>query len=125
VNEDVARLVSQSDEELAAARRLSTGGFHRQAASRAYYAAFYAAEAALLSIGEFRSKHSGVVSAFGQHVVKRGGMDPENGRLIRGLFASRGEADYGAGTTEEEATAAIEDARRFVAAVRDWLSSAG
>ena len=40
----------------AAAAVLQSAGFTDQAISRAYYGAFYAAEAALLAIGETRSK---------------------------------------------------------------------
>lgn len=43
-------------QELAAARVLIEQGFPAQAVSRSYYAAFYAAEAALLLLGETRSK---------------------------------------------------------------------
>jgi hypothetical protein len=42
-------------EELAAARLLAEKGFEAQAVSRAYYAAFFAAETALLAVGETRS----------------------------------------------------------------------
>ena len=64
-------LIARGDTELLAARHLEEAGFSAQATSRAYYAAFYAAEAALLSLGETRSKHSGVISAFGLLVVKK------------------------------------------------------
>jgi uncharacterized protein (UPF0332 family) len=46
-------------EELAAARLLADKGFEAQAVSHAYFAAFFAAETALLALGETRSKHSG------------------------------------------------------------------
>lgn len=52
--------LTRSREELAAAQLLIDNGFPAQAVSRAYYAAFYAAEAALLRIGQVRSKHAGV-----------------------------------------------------------------
>jgi uncharacterized protein (UPF0332 family) len=59
-------------EELAAARLLADKGFEAQAVSRAYFAAFLAAETALLALGETRSKHSGVISAFVHLVIRRG-----------------------------------------------------
>jgi len=62
------RLV-RSRQELAAARLLASGGFPAQAISRAYFAAFFAAEEALVTLGETRSKHSGVVSAFGRLLI--------------------------------------------------------
>lgn len=116
--------LARSEEELAAARTLAREDFAAQAMSRAYFAAFYAAEAALLSLGAARSKHSGVVSAFARLVVKEGGLDPESGRLLRSLFERRNYADYGGGPVPaSEAEAAIADARSFVRAVRDWLQN--
>jgi uncharacterized protein len=69
-------------------------GFGDQAVSRAYYAAFYAAEAALLSIDQTRSKHSGVLAAFGRLIVRDGGFDPGLGSELRRLFELRNAADY-------------------------------
>jgi uncharacterized protein (UPF0332 family) len=125
VTEGVDALLSRASQELGAARVLADNDFPRQAASRAYFAAFYSAEAALLALGETRSRHSGVVSAFGRLVVKDGGLDPEIGRLLNDLFAARGEADYGEGTGSEEAAAAIADAERFVESVRGWIGTPG
>jgi uncharacterized protein (UPF0332 family) len=110
-------------EELAAARLLAGEGFEAQAVSRAYFAAFFAAEAALLALGETRSKHSGVVSAFVHLLVRGGQLDEEVGRLLRSLFERRNEADYSpVEVPEEEADAAIRDAERVVSAVETWLT---
>lgn len=98
MSEGIDALLSRASQELDAAGVLADNDFPRQAASRAYYGGFYAAEAALLLLGETRSKHSGVVSAFGRLVVKEGGLDTEIGRLLSDLFAERAEADYGEGT---------------------------
>ena len=57
--------LARSREELAAARNLANSGFPRQAISRAYYAAFYAARAALEAAGEPSPKtHNGLRSRF-------------------------------------------------------------
>ena len=110
-------------EELAAARLLAGKGFEAQAVSRAYFAAFFAAEAALLALGETRSKHSGVVSAFVRLLVRGGQLDEEIGRLLRSLFERRNEADYSpVDVPAEEADAAIRDAERVVDAVETWLT---
>ncbi len=63
---DQASLVEQAQASLDAARVLRVAGYHGFAASRAYYAMFYAAQALLLSLGLSFSKHSGVIAAFGQ-----------------------------------------------------------
>lgn len=56
--------LARSREEISAAKLLAGGGFAVQSVSRAYFAAFYAAEAALLSLGESRSRHSGVMDTW-------------------------------------------------------------
>ena len=113
---------SRSRREIAAARLLASKGFPAQAVSRAYFAAFFAAEEALLALDETRSKHAGVVSAFGRRVVKEGGLEEPTGRLLRSLFERRNQADYvPVEVPPEEAELAIADAERFVDAVHAWL----
>ena len=113
----------RSRQELEAACFLAGGGFAAQAVSRAYYAAFYAAEEALLALGETRSKHSGVLAAFEKLVVREGGLDPAIGRLLRSLFRRTNEADYGAvAASREDADEATGDAERVVEAIEWWLA---
>ena len=117
--------LARSRQELGAARTLVKESFGEQAISRAYFAAFFAAEAALSLLGETRSKHSGVISAFGRRVVREGGLDESAGRLLRSLFERRNQADYGsASMTLEEAEVALADAERFVDAVSEWIEKA-
>jgi uncharacterized protein len=115
--------LGRSRREIDAARLLAEGDFGVQAISRAYYAAFYAAEQALASLGESRSKHSGVIAAFGKLVVREGGLEEEIGRILRSLFEQRNQADYGeAVASREDAERAIRDAQRFIDAVESWLA---
>lgn len=115
--------MKRSRRELEAARFLANGGFAEQAVSRAYYAAFYAAEEALLALGETRSKHSGVIAAFERLVVREGGVDPSAGRNLRSLFRQRSEADYGgAPASSREADEAIRDAGAVLDATESWLA---
>ena len=108
--------------ELEAARLLAEHGFAAQAVSRAYFAAFYAAEAALQAIGEVRSKHSGVVAAFARLIVGQHQVPDDAGRLLRSLFERRSHADYDVGDTPpEEAARALADAGTVVDAVAEWL----
>jgi uncharacterized protein (UPF0332 family) len=109
---------------LAAARLLADNGFGAQAVSRAHYAAFFAAEAALLHVGETRAKHSGVVSAVGRLLVRERGMDERAGRLLRSLFDRRSQADCGlAEVPEHEARRAVEDAEAVVDIIEAWLEA--
>lgn len=110
--------------ELEAATLLVEHRLAEPAVSRAYYAAFYAAEAALAELGVTRSKHSGVISAFGEQLVRQHGFDPRTGRLLRLLFTRRGAADYSFDPIRTESAGfAVADATRFVAAVEDWVAA--
>ena len=114
--------LDRSRREIQAARLLAERDFGAQAISRAYYAAFYAAERALNSLGETRSKHSGVIAAFGKLVIGESGFDEAIGRILRSLFEQRNAADYGeAVASREDAERAIRAARNFVDAVESWL----
>lgn len=55
---EVAALLARAKQSIEAARQLASGEYHDFAASRAYYAAFYAAKAVLLQDGLEFSKHS-------------------------------------------------------------------
>ena len=116
--------LARSRRGLAAAHHLAEGGFAAEAISRAYFAAFYAAEACLRALGQSRSKHSAVLSAFNELVVRSGEIKPDVGRILRSLFELRNDADYGSPDAPAgRATSAIADADRFVAAVEAWLQA--
>lgn len=122
MNGGAQKRLERARRELDAARHLARGGYSAQAVSRAYFAAFYAAEAGLLLLGETRSKHSGVISLFAQRLAKPGEIDQEVGRLLRSLFDRRNEADYAApAVPPAEAEAAIADADRVVTAIEAWM----
>jgi uncharacterized protein (UPF0332 family) len=100
-----------------------SAGFGDQAISRAYYGTLYAAEAALLSVGETRSKHSGVLAAFGRFVVRDGGFDPVLGGELRRLFELRNVADYSwLDEPAREGDDPIAAATRFVDGVERWVA---
>jgi uncharacterized protein (UPF0332 family) len=89
------------------------------AASRAYYAAFHAASAALLRRGLAFGRHSGVIASVHQHLVKTGVLDGGLGRDLNWLFELRGIGDYGdtRHVPQDEATRALAASRRLVAAL--------
>ena len=123
MSDHTTALLERARREIEAARTLASAGFRDQATSRAYYGAFYAAEAALLTLGETRSKHSGVVSAFGRVVVKEGGFDPALGAELRRLFELRNAADYSWLDMPEPADGdVVADAQRFVDGVERWIA---
>jgi uncharacterized protein (UPF0332 family) len=72
VAEEIAANLQRAEQSVQAARQLVSGEFYDFAASRAYYAAFYAATALLLRDGLEFSKHGGVIAAIHQRFVKTG-----------------------------------------------------
>ena len=103
------------------------GNWHRAvsttfAASRAYYAAFYAATALLLREGLEFGKHS-VIASIHQRFVKTGKLDKEQGKALNWLFELRGVGDYGvtAHVSREQFEEAIEAAAKFLEAIKPLL----
>lgn len=120
---EVRELVSKAERSLVAARRLLEAGDHDFAISRAYYAMLYVARALLLTRDVRRSKHSGVLAAFGSEFVRSGELPAELFALFRDGFEDRGESDYGLATiSEDQARVGIEGAHRFVRAVVERLA---
>lgn len=113
--------MARARDELVVVDVLMRGNHGVQAASRAYYAVFDAADAALVSIGQARSKHGAVIAAFGQFVVKQGGFDPAIARTLRQLFELRNAADYDVDQPLSEIGDVLAPAAAFVAAVAAWL----
>lgn len=113
---EIERYFELARDELTVAKDNLDLGHFRAATSRAYYAMFYAVTAALGSRGEWRSKHQGVIAAFGELFVKTGQVEPEYGRLLHSAFSTRLKSDYepGAVITEEFAGQFVEDAIDFV-----------
>lgn len=106
-----------------AAEALLKDRYHEEAASRAYYAMFYAAQALLKSEGIQRTKHSAVEAALGESFAKAGRLDAEHYRDFRDARRLRERADY-AILEQLEAGAArkrLDAATRFVAEVERLL----
>lgn len=117
-------LLTLADEKLRAAGLLVAGGAWGDASSRAYYAAFHAVSAALLSRGETYSRHGHVLGAFNRAFVHAGLFPREFTALLTRLFENRQSGDYGIlpGVTEAEARQDVADAQRIVEAIRRFLS---
>jgi len=118
--QEIAASLERAEQSLEAARELVAGGFCDIAASRAYYAAFYAASAALLAEGWESGKHSGVIALVHQHLVKTGRLDTEQGKTLNWLFELRSVGDYGVTVhvSQEDANKAVAAAEGFVEAIR-------
>lgn len=119
----IERLIERGRRNLAAAVALHEGGFFEIAVSRAYYAMFYLAEAALLSRDLAFSRHSAVIAGFHQELVRTGILSREAYEAFQRAFEERNRADYGdeGSISAEEARKHLNAAESFVIRVEAWL----
>lgn len=119
----VEKLIQKGHRSLEAALRLFEDGDYDFAASRAYYAMFYLAEAALLNKNLSFSKHRGVISAFAQHFTQTGILPQDLHRALRFAFDKRNIGDYGIEQTllRKDVEALLRDAKQFIEAVEGYL----
>ncbi len=75
MTDDVRLHLERADDCIADAELLLAASRFGAAVSRAYYAMFHAATAALLHRGITRHSHQGVIAAFGQIFAKPGHVD--------------------------------------------------
>lgn len=108
-----AALIKKAEESLRAARLLAKDDLYNFAASRAYYAMFYLAQAFLLEENLAYSKHSGVISAFGQRFAKTGRVPVAFHRYLIEAQESRNIGDYdtGPGLSRDQAAEQIARAK--------------
>ncbi|MHB0871800.1 MAG: HEPN domain-containing protein [Chloroflexota bacterium] len=116
--------IRRAEQTVRAASSLLADGYYRDAVSRAYYAMFYAAKAAVLTEGVEANKHSAVIAAFGRLFAKTGRLPYELHRTLAGAFDARQTADYSVtrDITQKEAERRVAEAEQFVKAVETSLS---
>jgi len=127
VKPEVQDYLKKADRALQVAENLLASGFDAEAAARAYYAMFYAAQALLKENGLQRVKHSAVQAAFGQHLVKAGKIDAKFHRMLIDARETRELADYTVGeeVSAEIAFLRVKNAEEFVQMVKNILTSGG
>jgi len=115
--------LERAKQSIEAAKALAAGNFYDFVASRAYYAAFYAATAALLEEGLELSKHSGVIASVHQRLVKTGKLEKEQGKELNWLFGLRNVGDYGVTVhvSQADAERAIQVASSFLRVIKSLL----
>lgn len=123
MKEETARLLDRSSQELRAARLLVQEGLTPMAASRAYYALFYTAEALLFEEGLQFSSHGELQSAFGKEFSKTGRLDPKFHRYLLDAYDQRQDADYEASSdpSQEEIGKVIGWGDEFLEAAKKFL----
>ena len=113
-------LLLQARESLEASELLYKAGYFGFAASRAYYAMFYVAQAFLLQKDLSFSKHSGVLSAFGKHFAKTGIVPLEFHRYLIEGMEIRHAGDYASPKTISQ-----DQSEEQIRRVKQFLDLAG
>lgn len=116
-------LLVKAEQYIRSAKLLRDNGDLDSAASRAYYAMFYVAEALLYRLGLSFSSHHAVTAAYGQHFAKTRLLEPRFHRALLSAFDLRQRGDYqiDSGLTLQDAETTIDDATEFLAAAQQWL----
>ncbi|OGB89653.1 hypothetical protein A2625_05935 [candidate division WOR-1 bacterium RIFCSPHIGHO2_01_FULL_53_15] len=119
--------LAKAEEKLVSVKNLIADGSYDDAVSRAYYAAFHAASALLLSEGLTADTHSGLVNLFGLHFVKSGKFDKKFGKYLSTLKENRENGDYEvfSAIDKETADSASVEAEAFVKEMKRYLSALG
>ena len=115
-----------STEKLAEAKDLLRLQHWRGTVSSAYFAMFYAAKAALASVGVAVHKHKGIGSNLSEHFVKTGVLDQDYNRLLMQAMRAREISDYDPHETitESGAQQAVANAEKFVVAIEKIIAEA-
>ena len=111
--------------KLKIASNLLDDGAYDDTVSRAYYAAFHAATAVLLTEGLSAETHRGLLNLFGLHFVRTGKIEKKYGKYLANLKDDRETGDYEAFSAIDKDTAemAVREAAEFLKAMEHYLKS--
>lgn len=120
---DLSALFKNALEKLETARILYENARYDDAVSRAYYAAFHAMTAALLSKDLSYSSHGQVIGSFNREFIKTGIFPKKYSSIIQALFDDRQVGDYGIFVKISKSTARdhINKAEKMIEAIRLFL----
>ena len=121
--EHIAGYLAKARAKLRVARELAKQREWDDVVSRAYYAAFHAAQAVLLAEGHQAETHRGLLTLFSLVLVKTGKFEKKWGKLLANLKDDREAGDYEALSYLDEQTAsrALAEAEEFVEKVETFL----
>jgi len=92
--------------------------------NRAYYAIFHAVRAILALDGVDFKKHSAVIAYFREHYIKTKQLDKKLSDKVHNASIIRNKSDYEDFyiASKDEATAQVNEAESFIAAVEEYLA---
>jgi uncharacterized protein (UPF0332 family) len=125
VSEAAKALMAKARESLASAKAdLEAGGLNG-ASSRAYYAMFHAARAALETRGIVTGgqRHGAIIGRFGRTFVKGGSLDPALGRALNKTLELRREGDYDLASPDaDDVRTAVQNAEALLQAISQFCA---
>jgi len=119
--------MKKAEHSLKAAQTLLLENLADDAISRAYYAVFHSARAALKTKGIETMTHQGLVTQFALHLVKPGLVETEYGDILRQEKEDRETGDYEPFTSFglDEAEKLVKDAEKFMVRIQKFLKDDG
>lgn len=117
----------KAESSLLAAEKLLELSLNDDAISRAYYAVFHGARAALKSKNIDTGTHKSLINQFALHFIKPGVLEMEYGDILRQEKEDRETGDYETfvSFSFEETEKRIKDAKRFISRVKEFLKRQG
>ena len=126
MNPDVQTFLTKARRSLDSANALRERGDHDFAASRAYYAMFYMAEALLWSLNRTYKSHTQTIGAYGKEFAKTAKLDPKYHRWLIEAENWRKAGDYDTRVviTSERSKELCAHSKEFIEATVDYLEAA-
>ncbi len=120
---EIELLIAKAYRSLEAAECMREGGFDDVSVSRAYYAMFYMAWAALLTKGVSVASHDELIAGFEGHFVRDGTFQTLRQQQLSQAYEQRIRSDYRIleETTSSEALQVLCNAEEFLGAVKQYL----
>ncbi len=117
--------IKSARDRLVVAEELFKNRHYSDAASKAYYAIFQAAKAALATLELDSRKHSGVISMFNINFIKTGILPKEYRKIIASAQDLRLASDYDDFylVSRNEAEKSLENAKIFISGVEEYLQN--
>lgn len=125
MRDEIKELINKAKRSINVAQKLYQDEEYDFSVSRAYYAMFYMAEAVLLTKDLSFSRHSGVISAFGQYFVKDGIFDEKYQKMLSEASKIRniGDYDFNEKVSKKECEKEIKEAGEFLKETEKFLTN--
>ena len=123
MKEEIQSLLNRVEKYITSGELLLGNKDYESCVSRIYYAMFYAVQAVLLTKNLSFSSHKGVISAFGQHFVKKDIFSKEMSKVLNLAFEKRmlGDYSYTFLISKEEAEELLKQGKSFVTQIAEYL----